>query len=121
MAKLNGKEMPLENKQAALKVQAIIHAESLYHYKLIARAVGITDETLKTYRDDDEEFSHELEQARTKFLQKRIKQARPEFLLERLEPELFKERKELEVDIPKPILGGLSVYRDDSDTKSTGA
>lgn len=115
MAKLGNQEMPLEEKQALLKKEAIIHAESFYHYKLIARATGITDETLKAYRDEDPEFSQQLEQSRTRFLQKKIKIAKPEFLLERLEPELFKERKEWEGslsgevsfinDVPRPKNG----------------
>lgn len=112
MAKLGDHEMTLEEKQAILKTQALIHAESMYHYKLIARATGITDETLKAYRDDDPDFSQQLEQARTRFLNKRMKVAKPEFLLERLEPELFKQRTEQELnhngevsfinDVPRP-------------------
>lgn len=112
MAKLGDKEMALEQKQAFIKTQAIIHGESFYHYKLIARAAGITDDTLKKYRDEDSEFSEQLEQARTRFIRKNMKNAKPEFLLERLEPELFKERKEWEGnlngevsfinDVPRP-------------------
>lgn len=104
MAKLNGNtELTLEEKQALLKKEAVIHAESFYNYKLIARATGITEDTLKAYRDDDEAFSDELEKSRTRFLSKRMKQSRPEFLLERLEPDIFKERKETE------LLGNLGV------------
>lgn len=96
MAKKNGQKVSLEEKQRLTKVEALIHAESFYHYKLIARAAGITDETLKTYRDEDEEFSQQLEQARARFLNKNMRKARPEFLLERLEPEYFKLRQETE-------------------------
>jgi hypothetical protein len=99
MAKLGDKEMTLEEKQAILKAQAIIHAESLYHYKLIGRAIGKDEDTLKGWRDTDKDFSDSIEQARTRFLQKRIKDSRPEFLLERLEPEIFKERKELDANL----------------------
>lgn len=112
MAKKNGQKVTLAEKQALTKTQALIHAESFYHYKLIARASGITDETLKKYRDEDKDFSQQLEQARTRFLHKNMKKARPEFLLERLEPEMFKERKEVENqhsgevsfinDVPRP-------------------
>lgn len=110
MAKLNGKEIPLSEKQAILKAQAIIHAESLYHYKLTARAIGIDEDTIKKWRDNDKEFSDELEKSRIRFLQRRIKQAKPEFLLERLEPDIFKERTEsdVKVELPKPILGGIT-------------
>lgn len=99
MAKKNGIEVTFEEKVALTKTEAIIHAESFYHYKLIARASGITDETMKTYRDEDPEFSHKLEQARTRFLNKNMRKAKPEFLLERLEPELFKQRNESELNV----------------------
>jgi hypothetical protein len=99
MAKLGDQEMTLERKQALIKTQALIHAESFYHYKLIARASGITDDTLKAYRDEDQEFSEQLEQARTRFINKKMKIARPEFLLERLEPELFKQRSEVDTNL----------------------
>lgn len=112
MAKKNGITVTLEEKVALTKTQALIHAESFYHYKLIARASGITDDTIKKYRDEDPLFSEELEKARTRFLSKNMKKARPEFLLERLEPEMFKERKEVENnhsgevsfvnDVPRP-------------------
>lgn len=106
MAKKNGQIVTLAEKQALTKQQALIHAESFYIYKLIARASGIEEDTLRKYREDDKEFSAELEQARTRFLSKNIKKARPEFLLERMEPETFKERKESDINVhlPKPIM-----------------
>jgi len=96
----------LKEKQARRKLEATLHAENFYHYTLIARATGITEDTLKNYRDDDQDFSEKLEKGRTKFLNKNIQKARPEFLLERLESEIFKERKEqdVKVTLPKPIL-----------------
>lgn len=115
MAKFNGKEMTLEEKQAFIKDEAVIHAESLYNYTLIARATGITDDTLKTYRDEDEKFSVELEQARSRFIQKKMKVSRPEFLLERLEPELFKERKEIDNNLSGEVSFINDVPRPDED------
>ena len=121
MAKKNGQEVTLAEKIALTKTEALIHAESFYHYKLIARASGISDDQLKRYREDDTAFADSLEQARTRFLNKNMRRAKPEFLLERLEPELFKQRTESDTNItlPTPILGGLSVRRDDSDTQDT--
>lgn len=113
MASLNGQDgLTLEQKQALLKKEALIHAESFYNYKLIARATGIDEDTLKKYRNEDKDFSDSLEQARSRFIKKNMKRAKPEFLLERLEPELFKERKEIDNnhngevsfinDVPRP-------------------
>jgi hypothetical protein len=87
----------LQEKQARLKKSALINAEIFYHYELIARATGITDDTLKKYRDTDHEFSEELEKVRTQFIGRNMRRSKPEFLLERLEPKFFKERKETEL------------------------
>jgi hypothetical protein len=91
------------NKQTAeeiekLKAIAVAAAETVYHYKLIGRAVGRSEDALRVWRDEDEDFSARLEQGRSRFIEKNMKAAKPEFLLERLEPELFKERKEEVVD-----------------------
>lgn len=121
MAKLNGKNIPHAEKMRLLKTQAIIHAESFYHYKLIARATGISEDSLKIWRTDDQEFSDELEQSRTRFLNRRIKQAKPEFLLERLEPEIFKQRTEsdVKVELPKPIMDLNGILKDNSNSKDS--
>lgn len=103
-----GRKLPhetIEDKQARLKEYAVLNAETFYHYQLIARASGITDDTLKKYRDEDENFSERLEKARAQFIGKNMRKAKPEFLLERLDPELFKERKEADVKLEevKPL------------------
>lgn len=79
-----------------LKDIAIAAAEMVYHYKLVARSVGRNEDTLINWRKNDSDFSDKLEEARHRFIQKQIKSARPEFLLERLEPDIFKERKAVE-------------------------
>jgi hypothetical protein len=123
MAKINGKDIPKAEKDKILKTQAIIHAESFYNYNLIARATGITEDTLKNWRDADLDFSGELEQSRTRFLNRRIKQAKPEFLLERLEPEIFKQRTETktEVTLPTPIMDINAILTDNSNNKDSQA
>lgn len=98
----------LAEKQARLKEEAVLQAEQFYHYDLIARATGMTDDTLKKYRDEDPDFSERLEKSRTQFLHKNLRRAKPEFLLERLEPRYFKETKELNITVPRPILGGAT-------------
>jgi len=124
MANKKGNKQSAED-IAALKGIAIAAAESVYHYKLIARSVNRDEDTLKLWRDDDPAFSDALEQGRNRFLQKKIKIARPEFLLERLEPEIFKQTQETNINIhmPQPILGSQSrkvidVSSDDSDSQA---
>lgn len=96
----------------SLKAIAIAAAEAVYHYKLIARSVNRNEDTLLDWRNADKTFSDNLEQGRHRFIQKNIKIAKPEFLLERLEPELFKQRTEQDLnhngnvsfinDVPRP-------------------
>jgi len=87
---------PYEKKVIELKAIALAAAEAVYNYKLVARSIGKHEETLINWRAADPEFSSKLEEARVRFLEKNIKASRPEFLLERLEPEIFKERKQVE-------------------------
>lgn len=84
-----------EKKVAELKAIAIAAGEVVYNYKLVARSIGKDEDTLANWRKSDNEFSDKLEEARVRFLEKHIKVAKPEFLLERLEPGVFKERKEV--------------------------
>jgi len=56
MANKNGQQVTREEKIALTKKEALIHAEVFYKYKLIAKATGIDEDTLKNYRDDDKEF-----------------------------------------------------------------
>jgi hypothetical protein len=78
-----------------LKAAAIAAAETAYHYRIVARAIGRDEDTLIDWRKKDPEFSERLEEARFRFLNKQIRKAKPEFLLERLEPEIFKQRTDI--------------------------
>ena len=113
----------LKQKQARLKSEAVLNAENFYHYDLIARATGMTDDTLKKYRDEDKEFSDELEKSRTRFIHKNMKRSRPEFLLERLAKDIFKQATEqdVKVEMPAPIMEVGDVQRNNSNAKDKGA
>lgn len=100
------KGSPAWEKRERQRTDLLIWSENLYAYKLAARAVGLTDETFKAWRDKDPDFSAEVEQARTRFLNKQVRKAKPEFLLERLEPEQFKQRMDVTSD-DKPLTTAL--------------
>lgn len=74
---------------ARAKELAVLCAEALYNYKLIARAVGRDEDTLAIWRKEDKNFSDRLEEGRSEFIRKQMGKAKPEFLLERLERETF--------------------------------
>lgn len=110
----------LPEKQARIKNAALLNAEIFYHYELIARATGITDDTLKKYRDEDKEFSERLEQIRAQFLGKHIRRSKSEFVLERLAPEYFKQKTETDITSGgNAITPVLVKFIGEDDTKST--
>jgi len=84
-------------RQAEQKTLAIAVATSIYHYKWIAASVGITEDALKIWRDTDKDFSDRLEQARSQFINKNMRKARPDFLLETADRETFGKKQEVAV------------------------
>lgn len=48
-----------------LKVVAIAAAELAYHYRLVARAIGRSEDALEDWRKADNEFSGRLEEGAT--------------------------------------------------------
>lgn len=81
----------LQGKIAKSKLLAVAVAEMAHHYKITANSIGYSEDQLKNWRNDDKDFSDSLDQAKSGFLTKLIGEAKPEFLLERLEPEIFRQ------------------------------
>ncbi len=71
------------------KEKAILNAPSLYNYRLIARSVGVDEDTLIRWRNADKAFAEELDLARSVFIKSQMAKAKPEFLLERMEKDIF--------------------------------
>lgn len=80
---------------ADLKEKAVANAEFFYHYKLVARSIGRDEETLLRWRKDDPTFEDRLQVARAIFIKKQMGRAKPDFLLERLEREVFGPKLEI--------------------------
>jgi len=92
-------EIPqLVDKKDLVKKAALVLASQLYHYKWIAKAVGLNEDTLKIYRDEDPDFSDKLEQERAQFIGKNMKKARPEFLLQTADRATFGEQKKVIIE-----------------------
>lgn len=88
--------MTHDEKVTALKGIAVASAELVYHYKLIGRSINKDEDTLAKWRNADPDFADQLEQGRDRFLKKHMKAAKPEFLLERMEP-LFRQKTETDI------------------------
>ena len=63
--------------------------------KYAAMFAGVSRDTAFRWIKEDKAFKAELQEARAKWVQRRVKKTRAEFSLERLEKEAFAERKEL--------------------------
>lgn len=109
----------IEERMAEQKARAIEYYEAMPVYKHAAAFAGVSEDTLQIWRKDDPQFSEDLQKAKAEFIRKHGKKAKSEFLLERLDKENFRESKEIEVTVPKPILGSISVSGDDSNPEDS--
>lgn len=105
--------MPKKTRQtpediAQLKKDYISYFEDVPVQKYAAMSIARTEDTIINWKKADEEFSDAVNQAKSKFIQKRLLAAKAEFALERLEKEVFKESIETEITLPTPILNSLS-------------
>lgn len=103
----------VEERMAEQKRKAIEYYEAMPVYKYAAAFAGISKDTLEDWRKADPDFSAALEKGKAEFFRKHGKRAKPEFLMERLDKEVFRESKEVEVTLPKPIMDLTSVQPDD--------
>lgn len=82
-------------RQAEQKKMAIALATSIYHYKWIAAGVGITEDALRMWREADTDFSARLEESRSQFINKNMRRAKPDFLLETADREIFGRKQDI--------------------------
>ena len=81
----------VEQRIAEQKERAIEYYGAMPVYKYAAAFAGVTEDTLKNWRDNDPSFSDRLKIAKAEFIRKHGGKAKPEFLLERLDRDTFKE------------------------------
>lgn len=111
--------MSLAEKHAKQKELALAVATSIYHYKWIAASIGISERTLENWRKDDKEFCDRLDQARAEFINKNMRKAKPDFLLQTADRETFglKQEVELKGNIVQDILKGYGLKGESDDRK----
>ena len=88
----------ITDKKELTKNAALQIASSLYHYKWIAAAVMISEDTMKRYRDEDKEFADRLDQERARFIASNMKKARADFLLQTADRATFGEQKKVIIE-----------------------
>jgi hypothetical protein len=82
-------------RQAEQKKLAIALATSIYHYKWIAAGVGIHETTIHDWLKNDKDFASQLDQARSSFINKNMRKAKPDFLLETADREIFGRKQDI--------------------------
>lgn len=87
---------PIAKKQAKQSI-VIEYLRKLPIYKWAAAAAGISEDTLRNWRDDDEVFSALCETAKAEAIEKLGRRATPDFMLKNVDPQTFKDKKEMEV------------------------
>lgn len=112
--------MSLAEKQAKIKELAVAVASRIYHYKWIAASVGISEKTIIEWRKADPNFESQLDQARAEFIDKNMKKARPEFLLESADRDIFGQKAKIEVEQRDPITLMIKKFGLDNIEKSEG-
>lgn len=103
-----------------LKESIVRSAEVIFHYKWVAKSVGIDEDTLLKYRTQDKDLSDRLEQARSRFIESNLKKARPDFKLETADRETFGRKEEVTVTIDptKKILEKYGLLEGDDVTEA---
>lgn len=67
--------------------------------KYAAMYIGRTEQTIINWLKEDEDFFNRVQEARADWVKRKAGKVRAEFALERLEKEIWSERKEVTVDI----------------------
>lgn len=89
--------------------------------KYAAMYVGVTEQTIINWLKEDVVFFNQVQEARADWVKKKANKVRAEFALERLEKEIWSERKEIKVEgntIDK-ILEGYGLKQNDGQTEGT--
>lgn len=97
------------DKNLIIKEKIIEFLERFPFYKYAAKANFITEETLKTWRDEDEDFSYKCEAARTNGVLMYGRRASPEFMLSHTDKETFGNKTEVDVTSKGEKIEGLIV------------
>lgn len=104
----------IKDDKLPIKEQYLLYLEEVPKHKFACKAVKISEDTGKRWRDEDKNFADLCEAKISEWVRKTLKRTKPEFQLERLLRDDFSERSEITgeenrpIPIISPIYGGLS-------------
>lgn len=102
----------LQDTRLKTKKEYLFYLAEVPKHKFACKAVKISEDTGKRWRDEDTDFADLCEAKIAAWVKKTLKKTKPEFQLERLLRDDFSQRSELTGDegrpLPIPIMAGLS-------------
>ena len=100
----------IKDDRLSIKENYLLYLEEVPKHKFACKAVKISEDTGKRWRDEDRDFADLCEAKIAVWVKKTLKRTKPEFQLERLLRDDFAQRSEItgEEQRPIPIMGGLS-------------
>lgn len=102
----------INDKRLSIKENYLLYLGDVPKHKFACKAVKISEDTGKRWRDDDTDFADMCEAKIAAWVMKTLKKTKPEFQLERLLRDDFSQRAELTggegKPLPVPIMAGFS-------------
>lgn len=102
----------IKDKRLKTKKEYLLYIGEVPKHKFACKAVKISEDTGKRWRDEDTDFADLCEASIAVWVSKTLKRTKPEFQLERLLRNDFSQRSELtgkdNSPLPVPIYGGIS-------------
>lgn len=102
-----------------LEEQIYNSARVIYHYKWIAKSVGIDEVTIHRWKNENKNFASQLEKARADFIRENLKRAKSEFKLETADREIFGNKQQIDVSV-NPVDELLKAYGIDPEGVQNG-
>ena len=88
--------------------------------KYAAMYIGVTEQTIINWLKDDDEFFNRTQEARADWVKRKANKVRAEFALERLEKEIWSERKEQVLKLEDPLKNILTKFGIDEGEEDVG-
>lgn len=110
----------IEDDRLPLKEKYLEYYRALPIQKLAAEFIHRSADTIQNWAKEDDDFSAQVDLAKTEWARENAKKVKSrEWLLERVMNEHFKEHKQVDVNIPTPLLGEDDVQKDNSPKETT--
>jgi len=110
----------IDDERLPLKIKFLEYFKELPIQKLACGVIGRKEDIITLWKKEDPDFSDQIELAKAEWAKTHARRVKSqEWLLERVMSNHFKERKELDVTLPIPLLGDDDVQKNNSTQETT--